>query len=61
MRLNVGLLKVFWAEIVKTSSFIINRSPSSAVDFNILEEVWSARPVDYSSLKIFGCLAYVHV
>ena len=50
MRLNARLPKVFWAETV-----------NSAIDFKILEEVWSGRPVDYLSLKIFGCLAYVHV
>ena len=61
MRLNAGLPKVLWAETVNTASFIINRSPSSAIDFKIPKEVWSGRPIDYSSLKIFGCLAYVHV
>ena len=61
MRLNAGLPKLFWAETANTASFIINRSPSSAIDFKILEEVWSGRLVDYSSLKIFGCPAYVHV
>ena len=61
MRLNAGLPKVFWAETVNTASFIINRSPSSAIDFKIPKDVWSGRPVDYSSLKIFGCPAYVHV
>ena len=61
MRLNAGLPKVFQAETVNTANFIINRSPSSAIDFKIPEEVWSGRPIDYSSLKIFGCLAYVHM
>ena len=61
MRLNAGLPKVFWAETIDTTSFIINRSSSSAIDFKIPEEVWSGRPVDYSSLKIFGCSAYVHM
>ena len=61
MRLNAGLPKVFWAETVNTASFIINRSPSSAIDFKIREEVCSGRPIDYSSLKIFGCPIYVHV
>ena len=61
MRLNAGLPKVFWAETINIASFIINRSPSSAIDFKIPEEVWSGRPVDYSSLKIFRCSAYVHV
>ena len=54
MRLNAGLPKVFWVEIVNTTSFIINRSASSAIGFKIPEEVWSGRPIDYLSLKIFG-------
>ena len=61
MGLNVGLPKVFWAKTVNTASFIINRSPSSSIDFKIPKEVWSSRPVDYSSRKIFGCPTYVHV
>ena len=61
IRLNAGLPKVFWAETVDTTRFIINRSLSSTIDFKIPEEVWSGRPIDYSSLKIFGCPAYVHV
>ena len=61
MRLNAGLPKVFWAKTVNTANFIINRSPSSAIDFKILEEVWLGKLVDYSSLKIFRCPAYEHV
>ena len=61
MRLNARLPKVFWVETVNTISFIINRSPSSTIDFKIPKEVWLGRPIDYSSLKIFGCPAYVHV
>ena len=59
MRLNAGLPKVFWAETFNTASFIINRSPSSAIDFKIPKEVWSGRLVDYSSIKIFGYPAYI--
>ena len=61
MRLYAGLPNVFWTETVNTASFIINRSPSSAIDFKISEEVCSSKLVDYSSLKIFGCPAYVYV
>ena len=38
IRLNAGLSKVFWAEVVKTARFIINISPTSDIDFNILQE-----------------------
>ena len=61
MRLNTALLKVFQPKTINTTSFIINRSPSSAIDFKILEEVWSSRPIYYSSLKFFGCPSYMHV
>jgi hypothetical protein len=61
MRLNAGLPKVFWAEVVNTISFIINRFPPSAIDFKIPQMVWSGKPVNYSSLKIFGCPAYMYV
>ena len=49
MRLNVGLPKVFQAETVNMASFIINRSPSLAIDFKIPEEVWLGRLVAYLS------------
>jgi hypothetical protein len=61
IRLNAGLSKVFWVEAINTASFIINISPTVDNDFNIPQEVWSRKPVDYSSLKIFGCPANVHV
>uniref|UniRef100_A0A2N9I414 Uncharacterized protein n=1 Tax=Fagus sylvatica TaxID=28930 RepID=A0A2N9I414_FAGSY len=38
IRLNAGLSKVFWAEAVNTTSFIINISPTADNDFNILQE-----------------------
>jgi hypothetical protein len=61
IRLNAGLSKVFWAEAVNTTSFIINISPAAKNDFNVSQEAWSGKPIDYSCLKIFGCPAYVHV
>ena len=61
MRLNAGLSKRFWAEAVNMACFLINRSPSKAIDCKIPEEVWTGKPVDYSILKIFGCPAYAHV
>jgi len=56
-----GLSKSFWVEVASTACYLINRSPNKSIDCNIPEEVWSGNPVDYSNLKIFGCLAYSHV
>ena len=39
----------------------MNRSYSIAIIFKTLIEVWSKKPVEYSILKVFGCLTYYHV
>ena len=41
--------------------FLINRSPRIALDGIVVKEVWTGNAVDYSNLRVFGCLAYVHV
>lgn len=58
---HAGLDKKFWAEAVNTASFLVNRSPSSALDGKIPFELWMNRSANYSKLKIFGCPAYYHV
>ena len=61
MRLSAGLPKSFWVKAVNYAWFITNRFPAARIDFKVLEKVWSGKPVDYSMLRIFGCLTYVHV
>lgn len=56
-----GLPKKFWAETVATACFLINRLPSSAVNFEIPEERWLGREIEYSYLRVFGCLALCNV
>ncbi|KAL6347327.1 hypothetical protein AAG906_016764 [Vitis piasezkii] len=55
-----GLSKVFWAEAIETAVHLINRSPSSALQFKTLQEKWTGKAADYQHLKVFGCTAYVH-
>ena len=50
-----------WAKVASTACYSIQRSPHSSIDFKIIEEVWSNNPVDFSILRVFGCLAYAHV
>jgi hypothetical protein len=50
-----------WTEAANAAFYLINRSPNSAIDFKIPEEVWTGKPFDYSNLGIFGCPAYAHV
>ncbi|KAG8472437.1 hypothetical protein CXB51_035357 [Gossypium anomalum] len=61
MLLNANLPKSFWAEAASTACFLINRSPSVAIEKKTPQEVWSGNPANYSDLKIFGCPAYAHV
>ncbi|KAH9668970.1 hypothetical protein KPL70_021600 [Citrus sinensis] len=46
---------------VTTAAYLINRSPSSALDFKTPPEIWSGKPLDLSNLRIFGCPAYAHI
>ncbi|KAL4292152.1 hypothetical protein GQ457_14G024210 [Hibiscus cannabinus] len=61
LRLNAGLPKCFWAEVVSMTCYLINRSPRASLGGKVAEEVWSGNVVDFSNLRIFGCPTYVHV
>ncbi|KAJ4967885.1 hypothetical protein NE237_014586 [Protea cynaroides] len=58
---NSGLEKDFWSEAVNTACYLVNCSPSTAIECKTPNEVWSGKPSDYSNLKVFGCPAYYHV
>lgn len=58
---NAGLGNEFWADAICTACYLVNRSPSIAIECKTPEEVWSDTLVDYSRLRIFGCPAYAHV
>lgn len=58
---QAGLTKQFWGEAVHTACYLINRSPSAALEYKTPQEIWNGSPVDYSVLKIFGCPAYYHI
>ncbi|KAH9695610.1 hypothetical protein KPL71_022838 [Citrus sinensis] len=61
MLLTANLSKHFWAEVVNTAVYLINRSPSSTLDFKTPQEVWSGKPPNLSNLRVFGCPAYAHI
>ena len=61
MRLHVGLLLNMWVEAINTIVYLINRGPSTPLDYGILEKAWSGKKVSYSFLKTFGCGAFSHV
>ena len=51
----------YWVEAVSTAVYIMNIIPTAAVHDVTPEENFSSRKPDLSHLKVFGCIAYVHV
>ncbi|KAL0337465.1 UNVERIFIED_CONTAM: Retrovirus-related Pol polyprotein from transposon TNT 1-94 [Sesamum calycinum] len=60
MLISSGLPKSFWGEALVTAAYLINRSPSVPLNGKIPESVWTGHAVDISSLRVFGCSAFVH-
>ena len=60
MLAEAGLGQDFWAEAASTAVNIINRSPSSAIDYRLPEEMWTGKKPELNHLRLFGCSAYVH-
>ena len=58
---NARLSKDFWAESVNIDCYLVNRSPSTVLEYKTPFEVWSGTPAGYSNLRVFGCPAYAHV
>ncbi|GKA35499.1 retrovirus-related pol polyprotein from transposon TNT 1-94 [Tanacetum coccineum] len=59
MLATASLRKSFWAEVVNTAYYVINRSPSTTVELKTPMEMWTGKPVNYSDFHIFGSLVYV--
>lgn len=57
-----NLPKRFWAEAVHHAVYLKkNRSPTIAVKNMTPEGKWSGRKCDLSTVKIFGCKAFMHI
>ena len=49
---------MYWGEAVVTAVYILNRSPTKALDGMTLYEAWHGRKPVVSHLWVFGCLAF---
>ncbi len=56
-----NLPNYFWAEVVVTTIYIMNRTPTIVVHGMTPEEKFIGKKLDVSHLIVFGCIAYVHV
>lgn len=61
MLVSARLKKVFLAEDVMTTSYLINRCPSTTLGMKTTEKVWSGHPPNLDRLRVFGCVAYAHI
>ena len=57
---DAGLTKQFWGEALATTTYLVNRSPSSAVEFKCPEEVWTWKIPCLRNLRNFGCVGNAH-
>ena len=56
-----SLGKRFWAKVVATTCYLVNRSPTSALVGKTPVEVWSSKKHSIRHLWVFSCEAYAHV
>ena len=61
MIFHAKLPKTFYGEAVNTEAYIINLSTSVAIGFKTPYEMWTGHKPSLDHLRVFGCLAYVHV
>uniref|UniRef100_A0A5S6QGT0 Integrase catalytic domain-containing protein n=1 Tax=Trichuris muris TaxID=70415 RepID=A0A5S6QGT0_TRIMR len=61
MLIDAGLSLDLWAEAVGTANYLRNRCPTKALRDMTPQEAWSGRKPNLAHLKIFGCLAMVHI
>jgi hypothetical protein len=53
-----GMSVVFWGEAVMTAVYMLNRSPTKALNGMTPYEAWHGRKPTVSHLRVFGCLAF---
>ncbi|KAL4346996.1 hypothetical protein GQ457_17G018750 [Hibiscus cannabinus] len=58
LRFNSHVPVKFWGECVTTACYIINRLPSSVLNWKSPFEVFHNKPPNLSHMKVFGCLCY---
>jgi hypothetical protein len=56
-----NLSNYFWAEAVANVIYIANQTPIVAIHGMTLEKKITSKKPDDSHLRVFGCIAYLHV
>jgi hypothetical protein len=53
-----GMPAIFWGEVVVTTVYILNRSPTKVLEGRTPYEAWHGRKPAVSHLRVFDCLAF---
>ena len=61
MRHHAGLSNSFWIYTVKAKLHMYNVTPIKRADYKTPKELWSGQKPDISHLRVFSCLAWVHI
>jgi hypothetical protein len=56
-----NLPNYFWAKMVAITTYIMNETPTAAIHGMTPKEKFTSKKPYVSHLKMFGCIAYVHV
>lgn len=56
-----NLCNDYWAEVVATAVYILNRSPTISVQGKVPQEAWFGTKLNVAHFRIFGCIAFAHV
>ena len=58
---HAGLSNGFWIYTVKAKLHMYNVTLIKWADYKTLKELWSGQKPNISHLRVFGCLAWVHI
>jgi len=61
LMIEKGMPHVYWVEAISTVMCIMNKTPTIAIHDVMPEERFTGIKPDLSHLKVFGCIAYVHI
>ena len=61
MQHHAGLSNGFWIYVVKAKLHTYNVTLIKCADYKTLKELWSGQKPNISHLRVFGCLAWVHI
>ena len=60
MQIFSKLFNQFWAKAVNIACYLVNISPSTAINLKTPQDVWSEKLFYYYGLHIFRCNTYAH-